>query len=102
MPDFRQKRRISQMLRQPKQLGNRAAGLIASNSVLLETIISMRKAMLSPGQVRQISKEVYGDEGRRLEKLRDDAVIAINEICILHPAYRTKINRAVKEAINAD
>lgn len=99
MPDFRHKKRLSQMLRKPHLVRAHAAMVIAQNKFMIEQIMDLSKKILSPSAVRDISKKVYGDEMTRFEKLKDDAVIAINEICVLHPAYRKKLNEAIEKSI---
>ena len=103
MPDFRQKLRISQMLRHPHRVNRHVASMTIAVSeqhkFMIERIIEISNHMVTTQQVKNIYQEAYGNEGKRLEKLRDDAVITINEICSLHPAYRKKLNQAIKKTI---
>lgn len=98
MPDFRQKKRLSQMLRKPHLVRAHAAMAVSQNKYLIEQIMDMSQRMITPSLVRALSAEMYRNFEHRLDRLRDDAVIAINEICVLHPAYRKKLNQAIRDA----
>lgn len=101
MPDFRAKKRASQMLRKPSRMSTARIGAQAmeNHRLLVEQIMHLRSMMLTPSQARGISRQVYGDEMARFEKLRDDAVVAINELCVLNPRYRKKLNEAIKKSL---
>lgn len=99
MPDFRAKKRISQLFRKPHRLLSAHTQNMESHRMLVEQIMYLRSMMLTPSQAMDISKQVYSDVMVRFEKLKDDAVIAINELCVLHPAYRKKLNDAINKSI---